>query len=282
VPFLEIPRSPLAPGLSPVRLHYRRHGHGTPLVFLHSGWGYGVYPFDRQQAAFEEDHEILAPDRSGYGGSPRLTRFAEPLHDAAAVETLLFMDALGLERASLWGHSDGAVIAALVGLRAPERVCALVLEAIHVDRRKPGSRVFFEELREPERADPRLAAMLAADHGEDYWREVWRMEGEAWLRILDTADDPSRDLYHGRLGELAVPVLVVHGERDPRTEPGELDELARLLPRAEISLLPEGGHCPHHERATTETCAGVVRKFLDRVGRRGPRPGRTRPGSGGG
>src|SRR5262249_8354946 len=200
VPFLEIPRSPLAPGLSPLRLHYRRHGHGPPLVFLHSGWGYGVYPFDRQQAAFEEDHEILAPDRSGYGGSPRLTRFAEPLHDAAAVETLLFMDALGLERASLWGHSDGAVIAALVRLPAPQRVSPRGLEAIQGDGRRRGSRAFFEELREPERADPRLAAMLAADHGEDYWREVWRMEGEAWLRILDTADDPSRDLYHGRLG----------------------------------------------------------------------------------
>jgi len=264
VPFLEIPRSPLAPGLSPVRLHYRRHGRGAPLVFLHSGWGYGAYPFDRQRGAFEEDYEIVSPDRSGYGQSEHLSRFAAPLHDAAAEETLLFLDALGVERTLLWGHSDGAVIAALVGLRAPERVAGVVLEAIHVDRRKPASRAFFEELREPERVEGRLAAKLAADHGSDYWREVLRMEGEAWLSILDGAHDPSRDLFHGRLQELGVPVLVVHGGQDPRTEPGELDELRRRLPQAEISILPEAGHCPHHERASAHHCATVVRGFLER------------------
>jgi pimeloyl-ACP methyl ester carboxylesterase len=40
-------------------------------------------------------------------------------HRRAAAETILFLDALGIERAVLWGHSDGAVISAMTGLAAP-------------------------------------------------------------------------------------------------------------------------------------------------------------------
>ena len=101
-----------------------------------------------------------------------------------------------------------------------------------------------------------------ADHGRSYWREVVRMEGEAWLEIFEKADDPKHDLYEGRLGDLAVPALVVHGGRDPRTEPGELDEVRRRLPRARFHVIPEAKHCPHHERAHAAECGRMVREFL--------------------
>jgi pimeloyl-ACP methyl ester carboxylesterase len=38
-----------------------------------------------------------------------------------------------------------------------------------------------------------------------------------------------------------------------------------------MHVLPEGGHCPHHERATAEACSAIVRDFLDRVTRDRPR-----------
>lgn len=266
MPFIEIARSPLAPDVSPVRIHYRRRGRGSPLVFLHGGWGYGVYPFDRQAPAFEAEFEVLIPDRAGYGQSTHVTRFARPLHRAGAEETLAFLDALRIERAVLWGHSDGAVMAANAALLAPGRVAAVVLEALHYDRRKPGSRAFFEAMIEPAALDPILVARLREDHGEDYWWDVVRMEGEAWLDILATPDDPARDLYGGRLGELAVPVLVVHGSEDPRTEPGELEAVRGLLPQAVFQVLPGAKHSPHNERAFADECARHVRSFLASVG----------------
>jgi len=232
-------------------------------VFLHGGWGYGVYPFDRQAPYFLDRFEILIPDRSGYGQSTRVERFALPLHRRGAEETRLLLDALDIRRAVLWGHSDGAVIAALAGILFPDRVAAVVLEAIHFDRRKPGSKGFFEGLREPERTDPRLVEALRADHGDPYWRDVLRMEGEAWLDILAKADDPAHDLYEGRLAELAVPAIVVHGADDPRTEPGELDEVRRRLTRARFNVLPGAKHCPHNERAHAAECGRLVRSFLD-------------------
>jgi len=265
LPFIEIARSPLAPDASPVRVHYRRRGRGFALVFLHGGWGYGVYPFDRQAPLFEPDFEVLIPDRSGYGQSTHVARFARPLHRAGALETLAFLDALGIERAALWGHSDGAVMAANLALLAPGRVAAVVLEALHYDRRKAGSRAFFEGMIDPAALEPQVVARLREEHGEDYWREVVRMEAEAWLDILAHPDDPARDLYGGRLGELTAPALVLHGSEDPRTEPGELDAVRRLLPHAEFHVLTGAKHSPHNERAFADECARLVRSFLGSV-----------------
>lgn len=262
MPVVELGHSALAPGRTPVPVHYRRSGSGFPLVFLHGGWGYAVYPLDGALPALEPDFSVLIPDRSGYGRSTRLERFTLPLHPAAVDETLRFMDALGLERCALWGHSDGAVIAANLALTAPERVAALVLEAIHYDRRKAGSREFFLGLFDLGRLDARTLLALVEDHGEDYWQRVVDMENRAWAPILAAADSPEGDLYGGRLGDLRAPTLVLHGSLDPRTEPGELEAVRALLPQARFHVIPGAKHSPHSERASAAESAQVVREFL--------------------
>src|SRR5580765_4345570 len=105
MPFVELSSSALAPGVSPVRIHYRDAGAGRPLVILHGGWGYQIYPFDRQLSALTTEHRIVIPDRTGYGGSGRLERQEADFHQRAAAETLAVTEALGLERPVLWGHS---------------------------------------------------------------------------------------------------------------------------------------------------------------------------------
>jgi len=266
MPFLNLDASPLAPGVSPVLIHYREHGSGFPLVFLHGGWGYEVYPFDAQIDALATDFRVLIPDRTGYGRSTRVTRFARPFHAAGARETLAVLDALGIERAVLWGHSDGAVMAANAALFAPSRVAALILEATHYDRRKPRSREFFGALvTDPETVGPRVASRLKADHGEEHWRQVLAMEGEVWVEILDGASDPAGDLFGGRLGALGVPALLLHGADDPRTEPGELDALHALVPQSRLEVLKGGGHSPHFEKVSFAECARQARLFLKDV-----------------
>ena len=94
-----------------------RRGQGRPIVILHGGWGYDIYPFDRQIAALAPRSPCDRP------GSHRLRAVRVGLraqeidfHQRAAGETLAVIDALGLERPVLWGHSDGAVIALLMAL----------------------------------------------------------------------------------------------------------------------------------------------------------------------
>jgi pimeloyl-ACP methyl ester carboxylesterase len=255
MPFVSIPDSPLLPGRSPVTVYYRDLGEGAPIVILHGGWGYEFYPYT--DAIAELPNRFVIPDRTGYGKSSHIDALQPTFHAAAAVETEAVLDALGLSRCVLWGHSDGAIIAAILALRRPARYRGIILEALHLDRQKPRSREFFRGMAEnPDALGEGVTSKLAAAHGAGYWRTLIRAGGKAWLDIAAT---PKDDFFQQRLGELAVPTLVLHGRDDPRTEPGELD---RIRPLARIEVIEGAGHSPHSERASAARCTAIVRDFL--------------------
>lgn len=266
MPFVNISHSPLAPGVSPVLIHYREAGRGRPLLFLHGGWGYGIYPFDKQMEVFVGRHRIIIPDRSGYGRSARTEGdFPTDFHSRAAGETLSVIDALGVESAVLWGHSDGAVIAAMMGLLSPARFRGLILEAFHFYRAKASSRAFFESIAvNPVAVGEKACQCLALDHGEG-WPEVIRRNGRAWLEIARQATRPKEDLFGGRLAELTVPTLFIHGSLDPRTEAGELDAVRESLPKATFGVIEGGRHSPHSESGAADQCNRLAGEFLGRV-----------------
>jgi len=250
VPWVSIRDSPLAGG--PAEIYYRQHGSGAPLVFLHGGWGYEIYPLDQQEQAVE-DFRVLIPDRSGYGRSTKPAVFGSDLHRRAAEETLQFLDALNIRRCMFWGHSDGAVIAAMIGISAPERCLGLVLEAFHYDREKAHSRSFFQSMAsEPESFGTRVTDVLKKEHGDPYWSQLLRSEGQTWLDIAGlVAKGGARDLFDGGLSKLRVPTVFIHGAQDPRTEPWELDAIRRELPNADRHVIAAGGHSPHSEAASS-------------------------------
>src|SRR5262245_22546342 len=127
LPFVTLPHSPLADG--PTKIHYRVFGAGRPLIFLHGGWGYEIYPLSNQQASIP-GVQVMIPDRSGYGRSAKKVVFNADFHRLAAAETVAFCEALKIRRAVFWGHSDGAVIAAWIGLMAPEQRPKLALDGL--------------------------------------------------------------------------------------------------------------------------------------------------------
>jgi pimeloyl-ACP methyl ester carboxylesterase len=237
--------SPLAPDRSPVRIHYRDVGQGPPIVILHGGWGYDAYPFDRQVGALASRCRVVIPDRTGYGGSEPLDTLPTDFHQRAADETLAVIEALELDRPILWGHSDGAIIALLVGLALPDRISAVIAEATHYVKHKPGSRPFFEGVV----AKPRSPFVA--------------MHSRTWIRIVDEAA-PGEDFYAGRLSGIRIPMLLIHGACDPRTEPGELEALRVAATR--MLVLPDGGHSPHSEGATAERVTESALAFVAEVG----------------
>ena len=95
------------------------------------------------------------------------------------------------------------------------------------------------------------------------WRSLLSMNGAAWLQLAASAADERADLYDGRLGNVQSPVLFVHGGRDPRTEPGELDALQTALPDAQMAVLPGAFHSPHRERATADAVTDLLRRFFE-------------------
>lgn len=264
MPKLLLKSSPLNPGASLVEIHYREEGEGAPLILLHGGWGYSLNPFNRQLENLRDQLRVICPDRSGYGAStPMPAGFNVDFHQHAAAETLSVLDALGIERAFFWGHSDGAVIAAMLGFTAPERVEGLILEAFHYYRLKPTSREFFENLAtHPEALGDELCGRFALEFGEQNWRRMITSHANAWLEMAHGSSGPDDDLYGGRLSEIEAPVLFIHGRLDPRTEFGELTAATVQLPQAEVQRIYGAAHSPHSEAGIAELATQRALDFL--------------------
>jgi len=265
VPVVPLDASPLAGG-APVTIAYRTFGAGPPLVLLHGGWGYAAYPFDVERIAAR--FQVLIPHRSGYGRSTPVKSLPLDFHRRAMLETVAFLEALGIERAVWWGHSDGAVIGALAGLERPDRTVAVLLEALHLYKDKPHSRAFFEQMvAQPDRFGRSLIDTLSREHGEDRWREVLRLDGQVWIDLAASASAPYDDLYDARLARLEPPVLLIHGGRDPRSEPGELLAIRRALPAAVLDYHRDAGHSPHWEPASAKAVTDAAVAFLEKLPR---------------
>ena len=251
--FVEIPGA---------RIWYEVTGQGPPLVCLHSGWGRGVMPFDDAVAVLGSSYRMIFPDRRGYGRSTPLDDLPIRYHHDGVVELGHVLDALAIDRAIFWGHSDGAVIAALFAARHPERVSALVLEAIHFYRAK--SKDFFAKFAaEPDSLSEATIRRLRADHGDARWRTVVAMHSRVWLAFHAVGGD----FYEGQLEAIRAPALVLYGEEDPHTPPREAETLASHLHHATLARVAGGGHSPHSEPETARFCSERVREFLRKLPR---------------
>src|SRR6185436_6512465 len=104
----------------------------------------------------------------------------------------------------------------------------------------------------------RARTAMIRDHGEG-WRGVVERNATAWLAI---AKVPGKDLYDGKLPELSAPTLLIFGENDQRTEPGDVEGLREALPRANFQTIPEAGHSPHSGSVSAAECTGIASEFL--------------------
>jgi pimeloyl-ACP methyl ester carboxylesterase len=154
------------------------------------------------------------------------------------------------------------VVAAWLAILAPSRVSALVLEAFHFFAAKPASIPFFETaVAAPEKFGPAVVEALRRDHGAS-WRDVVAAGGRAWLSIIAAGRSGQGDLYQGRFGAITAPTLFLHGSRDPRTEPGELEAARAALPPAQVAML-DAGHCPHNGAKSAVEATRLAVAFID-------------------
>lgn len=244
-----------------LRMFYEEHGRrdGLPLVLLHGFSGTGAM-WAAQLAAFGERYRLLVPDLRGHGRTDNPGGLATMNHRQFGRDIAAFCRALGVERAIFCGESTGAMLLLTLGLEAPELAAALVLAG--------GTFFYGPELRAwwrtqtPESliagtADPAERRARHSALGPDGWRKV----GEAFIAIGTHAhgeDFPEAEELRG----IAAPTLIVHGDRDWFFPVAVPTELYRLLPDAELCLLPKTGHVPPVERP--EWFNAIVLDFLGR------------------
>jgi pimeloyl-ACP methyl ester carboxylesterase len=230
-----------------LRMYYEEHGipDGPPLVLLHNFTSTGTTAWAAQLPALGARYRLVVPDWRGHGrtgnpGGPAAMNHRQFAHDAVA-----FCGALGLERPILCGVSSGAVQLLALALEAPDLARAFVYcTGAHVwpDETRAWCRAQTPETVTDEARRASLRAAHTAE-GPDQWRTVVA----AWLAVGDHAH--AEDLPEPEdLRRIQVPTLIVHGDRD-RFFPVEIPvELYRLLPDAELCVLPQAGHGVKWER----------------------------------
>src|SRR5258707_4123804 len=108
------------------QLYYERHGAGFPVLFLSGLGGYGAFWRD-QIPVFANRFEVIVHDHRGIGQSDH-SRISYTV-DRMATGVIGLMDALGLDRVHLVGHSTGGAIAQILALEHPKRLASIVLAA---------------------------------------------------------------------------------------------------------------------------------------------------------
>ena len=247
--------------LDGMRMYYEEHGspHGPPLVLLHGFIQTGAF-WTHQLAAFGAHYRLLVPDLRGHGRTDNPGGTAAMNHRQFARDIIALCCALGVDQAAFCGESTGAMLQLSLALEAPDLARACILAG--------GTYYYGDELRawwreqSPDTVftgEEKVRALRArhAAFGPDHWRTVT----EAWIALCAHAH--SEDFPEAEeLRAIRAPVLIVHGDRD-RFFPVEVPAgLYRLLPDAELCLLPNTGHAPPAERP--DWFNAIVLDFLAR------------------
>jgi pimeloyl-ACP methyl ester carboxylesterase len=101
-------------------------GEGPGLLLVH-GLGGAKEDFTDHVPALARDYTVVIFDHRGHGASDKPTDRGAYSIDRLATDILEVVDAVGLDRFRLLGHSMGGMVARQIPLRAPERVEALVM-----------------------------------------------------------------------------------------------------------------------------------------------------------
>jgi pyruvate dehydrogenase E2 component (dihydrolipoamide acetyltransferase) len=257
------PRELEAAGL---RLRYLALGEGdsVPVLLLH-GFGADLNTWMFTQPALAEGRRVIALDLPGHGGSAKQVDQADSQSLAAVIGQAL--NALGVERAHLVGHSMGGGIAIAFALRQPERVATLSLIAsaslgpeinaafidgfVRATRRREAMEVLGLLVHDP--------ALVSRTMVEDVLRYK-RLDGvpAALTAIAEEWFPGGRQ--HAGLGDavaaLKLPVQIIWGHEDRIIPVAHAETLASRLP---VHILEQTGHLPHMEKA------GEVNRLIKRL-----------------
>jgi len=226
---------------------------GPTAVLLHHGLG-STRSWRRQIPAFvERGWRVLAYDRWGYGRSDLRPVFDHGFLHPEAKECYHLLHDQGAERACLVGHSDGGSIGILVAAAHPEMVERLVLVAAHIyveAKMVPGLEVI-----ERTAVSPAFLRSLQNEHG-DRTRELVH----AWLQGWKRPENLDFDLRE-YLPRVQCPTLVIQGEQDEHATPQHARDIASLVPKGKLWLIPGVHHMPTLE--VPERFNEVVLDFLE-------------------
>jgi pimeloyl-ACP methyl ester carboxylesterase len=234
-----------------------KRGH-PPLILIHGAGGSRLYwPPEIRRL---EGERVFGLDLPGHGRSGGK---GESTIEGYGLRVKEWMDALGLDKAVLVGHSMGGAIGLTMALQVPSRVAGLVL--IGTGARLRVNPALLELTTDPQTLDNAVDTII-----------TWAFSRQASPRLVALArermaETPAQILHDDflacdgydvidRVGEIAVPVQVICGRDDNLTPEKYSHFLAGGISGARLNLIDGAGHMVMLERP--RDVIAIMKEFL--------------------
>lgn len=244
-----------------------------PIVLIH-GSGGAINWWDDVMPLLSQDHRVIAIDMLGYGGSSKPKEGYEVESQAALIAQVLAN--IGVDKATVVGHSFGGIVATALAESSPELVAGVVIVDMGPDRSFGGLSGTAAAAQWPLlgqalwRIAPDFMIKRNVSQGfapgfdvpDKFVEDVRNMTYPAYRDSYDaskeyTGEEPLND----RLETTGVPLLVIFGEEDQLFDARESISAYAAVPGVETLLIPGVGHSPQVE-APPETAA-AIKQFAD-------------------
>ena len=213
-----------------VRIHYATYGEGTPVILLQGGLGNGEY-WAWQTRALAKQHRVIVIDSRGHG---RSTLGGQGLHyGQMANDVVAVLDALKIERASIVGWSDGAIIGIELAIRHAERVNRVFAFGANADATGLVASGF--EMPVVKRYVERALADTARVSGD-------QQRPDALGAALGALYEHEPAFTDAELASIHAPVAIVDGDHDEIISGAHTRALAKRIPGAKLVILPAASH----------------------------------------
>ena len=227
-----------------MQMYYEVSGEGEPLIVLHGAY-MNIPMMGEIIPKLAATHEVYAIEMQGHGRTTDIDRpitYANLADDVAA-----FMDAVGLERADVFGYSMGAAAGLQLAIRHPEKVNKLVFGSGAYDLKgwQPAFTAFI-----PQMTVEMFASMPFA---EEYKKLAADPNGFPKLveKLIQLEKEPMA--WEADVKALKAPVLIITGDADVATLEhsvamfrllggGVMGDMGKPLPASRLAVMPATAH----------------------------------------
>jgi pimeloyl-ACP methyl ester carboxylesterase len=248
------PRFPQILLATGVTLHYLEQGHlhGEPVIMLHGftdSWNTYALALPHLSPAYH----VYALDQRGHGESSKTA--ADFTVERFVADVVAFMDAQGIAKATVVGHSLGSMVAQLVAIHHPDRVNKLVLIGSMTVGGNPGVLEFNEAVQTlTDPIDPVFARDFQTSTQineispvflDKVVAESLKVPAQVWRQTMASfvQQETTHDLY-----KISAPTLILWGDQDPYFLRSDQETLAALIPQATLRIYEQVSHNPHWEQ----------------------------------
>jgi pimeloyl-ACP methyl ester carboxylesterase len=227
-----------------MQMYYEMSGNGDPLIVLHGAYMNNL-SMGKIIPRLAQTHRVYALELQGHG---RTTDIARPItYQNLADDVAAFMDAVGLQKADVFGYSMGAVAGLQLAIRHPAKVNKLVAASVAYDVQgwQPEFLAFIPQMT--------VEMIVQMPFAAEYRRLAPNPNGfpELARKLIALEKEPMA--WEADVKKVATPVLIIAGDADVATLEhsvamfrllggGIMGDMGKPLPASRLAVLPATSH----------------------------------------